>query len=106
MTGNAAIRGNAAKNGGGISISGNSGSAKAEMKGGEVSGNKAAYGGGVYVFKGRTFTLSGGSVARNEAEFVGGGVYVESGAAFTQSRGVVVSGNAAGDGEGEDVFKQ
>jgi hypothetical protein len=86
-------------NGGGIDASG------LTMSAGEVSGNKAEFGGGVYVYKGSEFTMSGGNVTGNEAEFVGGGVYVEGGATFTQGKGVI-SGNTAGDGEGEDVFKQ
>jgi hypothetical protein len=49
------------------------------------------------------FTLSGGSITGNEAEFVGGGVFAKTMAAFSKGTGTL-SGNSAGDGEGEDVY--
>jgi hypothetical protein len=50
----------------------------------------------------------GGRISSNDrakSEMKGGGVSVGNGATGTQGRGVV-SGNTAGDGEGEDVFRQ
>ena len=104
------------------------------MSGGSISGNKADYGAGVYaagtasyqpitlntsvstqkeswVFTlgnaavAPAFTLSGGSITNNEAEFVGGGVYEKVKNAFNKASGTL-SGNKAGDGEGEDIYQQ
>ncbi|MDR2661974.1 MAG: hypothetical protein LBC31_03145 [Treponema sp.] len=49
------------------------------------------------------FTLNGGSITGNEAQFVGGGVYAKVKGAYQAGRGTL-SGNAAGDGEGEDLY--
>jgi hypothetical protein len=78
----------------------------------EVSGNKAEYGAGIYVlkagsgYKNAKVTITGGKINGNEAEFVGGSIYVERGAAYETFGGASVTGNKAGDGEGEDVFRQ
>ena len=45
------------------------------MSGGQISGNKARYGGGIYAENGSTVTLSGGRIADNQAGD-GGGVYL------------------------------
>lgn len=103
------------------------------MEGGTISGNKADFGAGVYAlyaslrdeevlvpnattrsdpFRSETgkkigvpgFTLSGGSITGNAAEFVGGGVYVKEAGAFSQGKGTI-SDNTAGDGEGEDIYQ-
>ena len=66
------------------------------MDGGTISGNTAEYGGGVYV-SGGTFTMNGGTIAGNVAE-AGGGVYV-SGGTFTMNGGTI-AGNTAADGGG------
>jgi len=65
------------------------------MEGGEISGNRAAYGGGVHVEDG-TFTMNGGTISRNSTSLTsggGGGVYV-SGGTFTMSGGNI-SGNTS-----------
>jgi hypothetical protein len=49
------------------------------------------------------FTHTGGSITGNEAQFVGGGVYAKTAEAFSQDAGAL-SGNSAGDGEGEDRY--
>jgi hypothetical protein len=49
------------------------------------------------------FTLAGGSITGNDAQFVGGGIYVKDAAAFKKGAGTI-SGNTAGDGEGEDLY--
>jgi hypothetical protein len=103
------------------------------MEGGTISGNKADFGAGVYAlsaslrdeevlvpnattrsspFRSNTgkkiatpgFTLSGGSISGNAAEFVGGGVYVHEAGAFSQGKGTV-SDNTAGDGEGGNIYQ-
>jgi hypothetical protein len=61
------------------------------MNGGEILGNTASYGGGVYVSEG-TFTLSGGEISGNTASS-GGGVYILEGT-FTMNGGEI-SGNTA-----------
>ncbi|MDR2792068.1 MAG: hypothetical protein LBB61_00175 [Treponema sp.] len=75
------------------------------MSGGEISGNTAENGGGVYIENesDAAFTMTGGAISGNTASGSGGGVYVTSGAAFTQGKGAV-SGNAAKNGA--DVFKE
>jgi predicted outer membrane repeat protein len=99
------------------------------ISGGSIQGNKADYGAGVYAAEAETettitepggnnlvretkkppvnapaVTLAGGSISGNAAEFVGGGVYQKKAGAFAQSKGTL-SGNTAGDGEGEDLYK-
>lgn len=55
------------------------------MSGGEISGNAAEYGaGGVYVVSSDEFTMSGGSISGNTGN-VGGGVYVVSSGEFELS---------------------
>ena len=74
------------------------------MSGGEISGNHATEGGGVFVgglyghhdlyaFSGGTFTMSGGSITDNSG--TGGGVYVSSGSntSFTVSGSAQITGN-------------
>jgi parallel beta-helix repeat protein/predicted outer membrane repeat protein len=102
------------------------------MTGGTVSGNKADYGAGVYAEAGKKerkafitrpdnlgrkyisysdtetvscypFVLNGGSITGNAAEFVGGGIYAVGDLAYSRVKGAL-SGNTAGDGEGEDLF--
>jgi predicted outer membrane repeat protein len=110
IQGQAKITENIAKNGGGIYISGG----KLSITGGEVSKNKAEYGAGIYtdIFSNSfnrgnaDFSLSGGSISGNEAEFVGGGVYIATGSTFQQSGRSTITGNIAGDGEGENIFRQ
>jgi predicted outer membrane repeat protein len=93
------ISGNHAERGGGVY------SGRINMSGGIISANKAEYGAGFFVEARRSFNMSGGSITDNEAEFVGGGVYVEKDAKYTTSGGSV-TGNVAGDGDGNDVFNQ
>jgi hypothetical protein len=76
-----------------------------KMENVEISGNKAEYGAGYYLEKGK-LTIAGGKITANEAEFVGGGVYAKTGATYEPGKDASVTGNKAGDGEGEDVFKQ
>ncbi len=74
------------------------------MSGGEISGNHATEGGGVFVgglyghhdlyaFSGGTFTMSGGKITGNSG--TGGGVYVSSGSdtSFTVSGSAQITGN-------------
>ena len=71
---------------------------KFNMSGGEISGNKATNGGGVYVWGDSThepkFTMSGGEISGNEAD-TGGGVYVGSYGTFTMSGGEITGNNTA-----------
>jgi hypothetical protein len=75
------------------------------MKGGEVSGNAAAGGGGIYIEEG-TYTgggslvMNGGTIRGNHAESGGGGVYVGKNASFVMSGGVISGNRAGGDGGG------
>jgi predicted outer membrane repeat protein len=103
------------------------------MSGGTITGNKADYGAGVYAANSElsipeqkagydnlyerftvqntgkqlikpSFTFTGGSITGNEAEFVGGGIFVKNKGAYVPVKGTV-TGNSAGDGEGEDVYQ-
>jgi hypothetical protein len=116
LKGNASIENNEAKNGGGLyftlySIN------PITLLGGQISGNKAEYGAGIY-YKGEkfggdrlaapygeTFILDGGNIFDNMADFVGGGIYFEKGSGLIQKKGNI-SDNIAGDGEGENIYKQ
>jgi hypothetical protein len=71
------------------------------MKSGRVTNNTDKRNGGI----GTTgLAMSAGEVSRNKAEF-GGDVYLESSATFSQSKGVI-SGSSTREGEGEELFKQ
>ncbi|MDR1586782.1 MAG: hypothetical protein LBS57_04935 [Treponema sp.] len=50
-----------------------------------------------------SFVFKGGSITGNEANFVGGGIWVKTKGAYTAGKGTL-SGNTAGDGEGEDLY--
>jgi hypothetical protein len=83
--------------GGGIYICSES---PVSLEGGDITGNAAGYGGGVYIDKspvtggGGGVTMTGGTVTGNRAEGYGGGILAGKGAAFTQTGGTV-SGNKA-----------
>jgi hypothetical protein len=63
-----------------------------------VSDNEAiAYGGGVFVAGGGTFTMEGGVLSKNEAES-GGGVYVDAGSEFGMESGSIYGNQALGSG--------
>lgn len=102
ITGNTATR-----NGGGIYIEGSA--ATLTMENGKISENIASGdGGGIYVSVG-TFTMNGGTIEKNEANY-GGGVYVNGGAFNMSGDGSAITdnktrGNAtSGDGGGGGVY--
>ncbi|MCL2155680.1 MAG: hypothetical protein FWH53_08455 [Leptospirales bacterium] len=71
-----------------------------------ITGNTnvtAVSGGGVYVYSGSFFTMSGGTISDNQVITNGGGVYVESSGSFTMSGGTI-SGNEALYGGGVSVI--
>jgi len=74
------------------------------MSGGEISGNKAKNGGGVYVGATGNFIMKGGTITKNKAKN-GGGVYVNGDGplnmqgSFTMTGGTI-DGNIAGKGGG------
>ena len=71
------------------------------MNGGEISGNRADNGGGVFVWYG-TFTMNGGEISGNTA-YSGGGVY--SGGTFTIENGKISSNTAtSSNGGGGGVY--
>ena len=94
---------NATENGGGVYVIGSS--STFEMTGGSITGNNAAYGGGVYTVN--EFKMSGGSITGNNAyksDYIstfGGGVCVGSGI-FTVSGEVTVTDNTKGGTKGAD----
>jgi hypothetical protein len=81
------------------------------MAGGEISGNTAALGGGVLIYKGE-MTMTGGEIKNNAATSsysnvvgMGGGVYVNEDTTFTMSGGTISGngGNETADGGGVAV---
>jgi len=101
MNDNATIKDNTAMQlGGGVSLSGNTGSVFI-MNGGKISNNNGGnYGGGVLVNIGLAFIMNGGEISNNTATN-GGGVYVSEGATLTVANEQVKAGihsNTATDG--------
>ena len=91
--------------GGGITVMGNSPSMRNTydahciftMDGGEISGNSARYGGGIYV-NSNYATLNAGLIANNTASETGGGIYVETpdvNPTSAQLNNAVIHGNHA-----------
>jgi hypothetical protein len=80
------------------------------MAGGEITGNSATSGGGVYVTDGATFTMTGGTIANNSATNhtgnigIGGGVHVGDNATFTMTGGTITGNTAKMFGGGVDVY--
>ena len=67
------------------------------MTGGEISGNTADYGAGVYLTRGN-MTIADGKIAQNKANHAGGGVSQDGG--IVLMRGGEISGNTADSGAG------
>ena len=67
------------------------------MTGGEISGNTADYGAGVWL-TGGNMTIADGKIAKNAANQAGGGVYQDGG--IVLMRGGEISGNTANRGAG------
>ena len=67
------------------------------MTGGEISGNTADYGAGVYLNRGN-MTIADGKIAQNKANHAGGGVSQDGGVVLM--RGGEISGNTADSGAG------
>jgi len=104
MSGSAKVSGNEATGtsigGGGVNVS-NSTSTFAMAGNAEVSGNTAINGGGVLVYNGGTFTMSGGEMSGNKATGTGttdggGGVHIGSTGTFTMTGGTI-GGTGAGN---------
>ena len=81
-------------NGGGIFFNSNG---TLNISGGEITGNKGAFGGGVYVKDG-TLNISGGEIVGNTSMTRGGGVYLENSKLIMN--GGTVEGNTGGNGGG------
>jgi hypothetical protein len=62
------------------------------MESGNITENKAQYGGGVYIFTG-SFTINNGNITANNAGFCGGGVYKKAGE-FNQGMGYITDNDA------------
>lgn len=57
------------------------------MSAGEISGNTADHGGGVYLYG--SFTMSGGKISNNTAQLNGGGVFIGASGSFSLSGGSI-----------------
>ena len=75
--------------GGGVSVKGTF-----VMNGGQINGNAASTGGGVFVASNAVFTMNGGLITGNNATVSGGGVAVRG--RFNISGGATVTGNTKG----------
>ena len=75
--------------GGGVSVKGTF-----VMNGGQINGNAASTGGGVFVASNAVFTMNGGVITGNNATVSGGGVAVRG--RFNISGGATVTGNTKG----------
>ena len=71
-----------------------------------TGGYNSANGGGVYVNNGGTFTMNGGTITGNRATSTGGGVRLFSGAKFNLSGNVDISGNTKGSDASNVVLIQ
>jgi parallel beta-helix repeat protein len=71
------------------------------MSSGEISGNTAAYGGGLSTGK-TSFTMNDGTVSGNTARENGGGVYVANGGNITKTGGII-TGYTNGTNNGNTV---
>ena len=103
ISGNTAQRvGTSGGYGGGVYISwnANNGSGTFNMYGGSIADNEAEhFGGGVYVNRESTFTMSGdASITGNTAGFDGGGVYMfrDNASTFHMSGNAKITGNSCG----------
>ena len=76
-----------------------------DMYGGEITGNSASNGGGVYVWGGSKFDLYGGKISGNKVNNDGGGVYVGgSGSTFIMNGNASITDNTAKNGGGVGVY--
>lgn len=96
------LNNNSKTNGGGIYNNGT-----ITMRNGKIYNNIAEYGAGVYVSRGTNviFNIINGRIENNNARFAGGGIYVERNARFSQNGGDIIN-NLAGDGDGNNIFRQ
>jgi hypothetical protein len=103
MNAGAVLQNNRATNGGGVYVTGSSGTFT--MSGGDIKNNTATTsGGGVYIDSNGTFTINGGTISGNTASS-GGGVYTSSSSTFTINGGTISGNTASGSyGGGGGVY--
>ncbi|GEM_PF-3363982 len=102
MTGGKVVGNVANTYGGGIYVGKQDSVADFTMIDGNIYGNKASYGGGVYVFK-ANFTMTGGNVVGNKSTTYGGGVY--NAGTFTMNGGTVSDNTAVGASKIGTIYK-
>ncbi len=102
------ITGGAAKNGGGVHVSGG---ANLTLEGGSITGNaalmngypdKGTGGAGVYVYNG-TFVMNGGEISHNSAERDAAGVELDDNAKFEMNGGTITGNRTDKNGGGVSV---
>jgi hypothetical protein len=99
MNAGAVLQNNRSTEGGGVYVTGSSGTFT--MSGGDIKNNTATgSGGGVYIGSSGTFTTSGGTISGNTAggTYGGGGVYIGNSGTFTMSGGTISGNTASGTG--------
>ncbi|GHT92090.1 hypothetical protein FACS1894140_3630 [Spirochaetia bacterium] len=91
---NLTLKGGSGSSGSGVSVNGFG--STFTMSGGTISGNSANFGGGVSVGSDTTFTMTGGTISGNTSPGAGGGVYVNSAAIFNKTGGTIYGSDAGG----------
>ncbi|MCL1832674.1 MAG: hypothetical protein FWG45_07200 [Oscillospiraceae bacterium] len=107
MSGNARVNLNAPHSKAWLSVSGggiDNQYGKFEMFGGEITGNTADDGAGIFNYGYGVINIKGGSITNNIAKNNGGGVYFAVGSGEVNITDGTVSGNIATSGDGGGVF--
>ena len=91
----ASVSGNSAKNAGGVLVMGK---AALKLNSGSISGNSANSGGGVYISTNSSFTFNGGSISGNTASKNGGGIYMLRSTNYLSGGGIYGNKGESGGG--------
>ena len=75
------------------------------FKNGEVSSNQAQGGGGIAIFQGGRFLLSGGTIHDNTADIAGGGIFINQSGSFTMEGGMIRGNRSSGSGGGIAILE-
>ena len=90
--------GSTSTSGDGIKKASYEGVATLTVKGGEIIGGSASYGGAIWVGKSNTLIVEGGKIHSGTASGNGGNIHVEAGCTLTVSGGEIYGGEAATNG--------
>lgn len=96
ITGGCSTTTNGHANGGGVYVGGG----RFQMEGGNIQGNTATQGGGVYLDSGSSFTMTGGAKVSNNTATIQGGGIMSNASTITIQGASSVTGNTAFTGGG------